>query len=143
MKYPSLKARIEACTVKTAAGCWEWQLHISGSGYGRMTLNGKPGVDVYRVAYEAYRGPIPAGLEVDHLCRNRKCCNPDHLEPVTKRINLLRGTNPAALNARKTMCPSGHPYDKKNTYLQRNGKRYCRACAAEWQRAHRTTGARA
>lgn len=83
----------------------------------------------HRYAYEHFIGPIPEGLQVDHLCRVRNCVNPDHLEAVTCRENVLRGDGVAAANARATHCPQGHAYDEANTYTWTNGGRHCRACA--------------
>lgn len=83
-------------------------------------------------AYEAWIGPVPHGLELDHLCRIPSCCRPDHLEPVTHQVNVLRGTGVAAANAIKTACPAGHEYTADNTYLRKkpNGRtaRRCRTC---------------
>lgn len=83
---------------------------------------------VHRKAYEEAFGSIPAGLTIDHLCRNKLCMNPRHLEAVTLKENVLRGNGPTAVNARKTHCPTGHPYDEKNTLVSKKGWRYCRAC---------------
>jgi hypothetical protein len=74
-------------------------------------------------------GAVPEGLELDHLCRVRGCVNPKHLEPVTHRENLMRGESWSAVNARKTHCPEGHPYDETNTYIDGKGRRRCRECA--------------
>jgi len=123
---------------ETEAGCWEWVGHRSRGGYGKIVMprthgtweSGSPkSVFVHRVAYEVFVGPIPDGLHLDHLCRNRACCNPEHLEPVTNRENLLRGESFSAVNARKTECVNGHAFDAANTYVTRQGHRACRACA--------------
>jgi hypothetical protein len=115
-----------------ASGCWLWQGTTTNAGYGSMTIRTEDGPKsrlVHRVAYEHYLGPIPAGHTLDHLCRVRLCFNPDHLEPVTPQVNVLRSPiAPAAVNARKTHCPQGHPYDEANTIQQRRGGRLCRTC---------------
>ena len=93
----------------------------------------------HRVAYELLIGPIPAGLELDHLCRNRLCVNPAHLEPVTRQTNQHRGASVSGISVRATHCPEGHPYDADNTYVRPNGHRVCRECARRRQRPQYTT----
>lgn len=92
----------------TEGGCWVWRGHLS-RGYGQFRLGGvtRP---AHRLLYETLVGPIPAGLEPDHLCRNRACVRPDHLEPVDHRTNCLRGISPAAVNAAKRTCLRGHAF---------------------------------
>lgn len=109
-------------------GCWEWTGSINNKGYGRTSVKRRP-VYAHRVAYELCVGPIPDGHELDHLCRNPRCVNPEHLEPVTHRVNLLRGQSPMAHQARQTHCLRGHPFDAENTYHRpdREG-RQCRTC---------------
>lgn len=111
--------------IKRTRTCWLWQGAIS-SGYGRVRWDGRDQA-VHRVVYELLVGPIPAGLELDHLCRNRPCCNPRHLEPVTGRVNKLRGESPAAKYAVRETCSKGHPYEGDNYYV-RDGIRVCRVC---------------
>jgi hypothetical protein len=115
-------------------GCWNW----SGSlrkGYGRIRI-GDRRPPSHIAVYELLVGPIPEGLQIDHLCRNRACCNPAHLEPVTQRTNVLRGEAPTAVNAHKTHCVNGHEYDLINTYFRPSGGRDCRACQRHAQRAY-------
>jgi hypothetical protein len=107
-------------------GCWEWTAARDPRGYGRVHVTGKRGMALaHRVVYEFLRGPIPSGLELDHLCRRPCCVNPDHLEPVSHRVNSLRSSSPQAENARKTECKHGHPLDG----VMKNGRRYCKTCS--------------
>lgn len=115
----------------TEEECWEWNASLTPAGYGKIGLNNKL-LLAHRVSYEINVGPIPDGLTIDHLCRNRKCVNPSHLEPVSMEENLLRGESPPAKNALKTHCPQGHAYEGDNIIWDkgRNGKigRKCRTC---------------
>lgn len=108
------------------SGCWLWTGPENGTGYGRPFYDGRR-VYAHRLIYELLVGPIPEGLQLDHLCRNRGCVSPWHLEPVTCQENLRRGRH---FEREKTQCPSGHPYDEVNTYYRRSNpnKRCCRAC---------------
>ena len=110
-----------------ASGCWEWTGAIDRCGYGQVSIDGGMTV-AHRVVFAALRGAIPDGRELDHLCRNRRCVNPDHLEPVDHRTNTLRGTSPPAIHAAATQCPQGHAYDEKNTLVLKNGWRKCLEC---------------
>ena len=119
--------------------CWPWTGALR-NGYGQVTItrdDGRRTRYAHRVAYEFANGEIPAGMEIDHLCRNPRCVNPRHLEVVTSRENVLRGTGPSARNARKTECKRGHPFDEANTYYRSNGSRYCRECARGKRRCNR------
>ena len=106
-------------------GCWNWVGNTS-DGYGALRIDRKM-VKAHRFAYELLVGPIPDGLQLDHLCRNRACCNPGHLEPVTDVENILRGEGPPAVNARKTHCIHGHEFTEANTYVYPHF-RSCKAC---------------
>jgi hypothetical protein len=105
-------------------GCWQWTAFIDWYGYGRFGLNGKS-TTAHRAAYVLLVGEIPAETQIDHLCRNRGCVNPAHLETVTQKTNAERGAR-----AMRTHCKHGHPFDAQNTHW-RGGTRECRAC---WRR---------
>ena len=114
--------------------CWQWTGAQSHHGYGRMSVwldgqNRKVGIAPHRFAYELLVGPIAKGLEIDHLCSNKGCVNPAHLEAVAHMTNIHRGGTGKLNNyrSRKTYCSQGHPYDLLNTKWYRN-KRFCRAC---------------
>lgn len=113
-------------------GCWLWTGAINGNGYGYFLAFGTR-IPAYRFAYENWIGPIPDGLELDHLCRNRACVSYDHLEAVTHRENTLRGDGPSAKNARKTHCKRSHPLRGQNVRVVR-GRRHCRLCELEGNR---------
>jgi hypothetical protein len=110
-------------------GCWEWT-GTRAYGYGRIKIGGKSHL-AHRVVYEQMRGGIPQGLDMDHVCRNKGCVNPAHLQPVTHRENVMRGISFAATYARATHCIRGHAFDEKNTQIRvtpDGTKRRCRAC---------------
>lgn len=111
---------------KVDGGCWLWTGNTNNAGYGVFWFNDRTGL-AHRWSYEHHKGPL-GRLHVDHLCRTRLCVNPDHLEAVTARENLLRGETKAAANALKTHCPQGHPYDEVNTYRDKKGRRGCQTC---------------
>ena len=116
--------------------CWTWTGYLNLDGYGRYNFGGKR-VLVHRLAYELEIGTIPDGLCIDHLCRNRACCNPKHMEPVDNITNILRGDGWTAKNARKTHCPEGHAYSGKNLWTDKDGRRHCRICLTNIQRLYR------
>lgn len=116
-------------------GCWFWVRAINHFGYGRVTVGARQTM-AHRLSYELLRGPVPDGLCLDHLCRQRSCVNPDHLEAVTMRENLLRGDTLNRRNASRTHCPQGHPYDALNTYHIPTGGRGCKACMRVRSKAH-------
>lgn len=119
------------------SGCWEWSGRLR-DGYGIVSVGGKSR-SVHRVMWELMKdSEIPKDMQLDHLCKNRKCCNTDHLELVTGKQNTLRGMGPTAQNARKNMCKYGHPLDEYNTYIRPDdGARECRICAREMKRKSR------
>lgn len=122
--------------IKERGSCIEWQGAISSTGYGGYWLDGRQRL-AHRVAWELAKGPIPAGLQIDHLCRNPRCVNPKHLEPVTPRENTMRSSSITAINARKTHCIHGHPFAGDNLAIQPKGGRKCRTCARRIQREKR------
>lgn len=107
-------------------GCWTWTGH-STRGYGVFAMNRRK-ARAHRVAYELEIGPIPAALTIDHLCRNTLCVRPDHLEPVTARVNILRSGGLAAQELSRTQCPSGHSYAGSNLFRGSKGERMCLLC---------------
>jgi len=116
-------------------GCWIWTAGKLASGYGSFRTNNKA-VVAHRYSYEQLVGPVAPGLQIDHICRNRTCVNPDHLEPVSQRTNLLRGISPPAVNARKSRCPKGHEFTSENTYRYPNGHRKCKQCRDSYKREY-------
>lgn len=108
--------------------CWLWTGALYG-GYGHLWCDGKQ-LMVHRFIYELVFGPILFDLEIDHLCRVRNCVNPSHMEAVTNKVNVLRGVSFVAVNALKTHCKRGHPFDEENTYVYKTS-RVCRSCNRE------------
>lgn len=126
-----LLARVE---VNPDSGCWEWRGALTWGGYGRIggRVNGKrKTLLTHRVAYAEMVTPIPDGLQIDHLCRVRHCCNPDHLEPVTPRENTRRAPHIA-----KAECKRGHSY-AQHGHVDKTGRRHCRECHNAMERAAR------
>lgn len=125
--------------VKKSVRCWEWT-GTTANGYGRFrhtTRSTDTQAMAHRFAFELTKGPIADGLQVDHLCKNRLCVRPDHLEAVSPRENTLRSSAPSAANAKKTHCPKGHPLSGSNLRIGTAGRRHCKTCQREWMRAKR------
>ncbi len=128
MKRPdqlyALKERLElGSTPEPNSGCILWNAALTDDGYGTLSVKGKQH-RAHRVAYELEIGPIPPGLQPDHLCRTHSCINTRHMELVTSRENTLRGVGITAQQARRTACPRGHPYSP----VRRGNSRVCRIC---------------
>lgn len=117
--------------IEKTDSCWIWKGSDGGNGYGEFHMNGKS-VRAHRAVYELLVGKIPKGLVIDHLCRNRICVNPKHLEPVTQKVNILRGTGASARNAKKTYCLRGHELKGRNMNMTLRGWRRCRRCNNDW-----------
>jgi hypothetical protein len=135
---PRVRPPIERLLEKreiSQSGCWLWTGAVAANGYATTTTGSRSQRKyVHRIAYTALIGEIPAGLELDHLCRNRRCFNPKHLEPVTRQVNTIRGDGPrklGVLNSSKVACKSGHPFNESNTYYRPTGGRTCRTCQRE------------
>lgn len=113
-------------------GCWMWMQHIDSEGYGQDNTSKVDGprrkVKAHREVYEAFLGPIPTGMQLDHLCRHPWCVNPSHLDPVTPRENQMRGVAPTILAHIAGLCLRGHIMSAENTVPIAGGRRTCRAC---------------
>jgi HNH endonuclease len=124
---------------KTDSGCWNWIGYVNDNGYGIFSINNKQ-YRAHRVSYEIYTSSVPLSLDLDHLCRNRRCVNPNHLEPVTRKVNLMRsetaclsgGMSTARKKMSNNFCNRGHQYTKENTRIRVDHKgrrsRVCRTC---------------
>jgi hypothetical protein len=126
--------------VDASGDCWEWTGALHPSGYGYFTGKKAKNWRAHRFAWAHLVGPIPTGMTIDHVCRNKRCVNPDHFELVTAEENNRRSGSFSAVNARKTHCVRGHEFTPENTYVQYNkGKpgRLCKKCTRTYQNARR------
>lgn len=115
--------------IDAETGCWEWVGSLNDDGYAQFALSHTFTKRVARFLYEEEYGPLDPSIHLDHLCRNRPCVNPAHLDPVTPRVNILRGVGPTAINARREYCTNGHDLsDPDVLYVRPNGWRQCRVC---------------
>lgn len=136
----SVEQRFAAKYIVLDSGCWQWVGATTGTSngmpYGRFRPPSQRAVMAHRWSYEAAVGPIPGGMQIDHLCRNTLCVNPAHLEPVVPRENIIRGTSPNASNAAKTHCIRGHELTQENCYTTKwPWNRECKLCARLASRA--------
>lgn len=136
---PAIAARFwSKVNVGLAHECWNWKAFVHPAGYGYFQMGRGRTAYAHRVSYLFYVGPVPDGMTLDHLCRNRACVNPTHLEVVSNKVNALRGDSFSAENARKTHCKAGHPLSGENLYLKHrpNGtvSRICLTCRRAHQR---------
>lgn len=126
MPVPNTMRSLLALVVLEENGCCRWTGYVDREGYGRVVFQGKDYL-AHRFFYQHFVEPVPSGLVLDHLCRNRACVNCSHLEAVTDRVNILRGNTRAAMQLTRTHCPRGHPYSGENLRISQ-GKRQCREC---------------
>jgi hypothetical protein len=124
---------LDGSEIDPVTGCWVWQRGRCPRGYGRTSLR-RVVWPAHRLSVIVFDGPFDPRLDVDHLCRNPPCVNPDHLEPVTTRTNLLRGETIPAGHLAKTHCPQGHPYAGDNLLIRASGRRACRECNRDYGR---------
>jgi hypothetical protein len=118
--------------VDASGPCWLWTASLIPFGYGQFGAESGVNVRAHRFAYELLVGPIPEGMQLDHLCRVRHCVNPDHLEPVTHKEHMRR-----SVRARRNHCKYGHPFDQRNTSVRTDGARACKTCMRDQWRARK------
>jgi hypothetical protein len=110
------------------AGCWLWTAALDSNGYSKLATTDGKWDRAHRISYRLFVGPVPDGMEIDHVCRVRRCVNPEHLEAVLPAQNKLRGLGLPARNARKRRCVRGHLFTPENTYVRKDGGRTCLTC---------------
>ena len=136
MHPPHVAERALSRVTVDGRGCWVFP-GVNGQGYGQINDKGKVW-RVHRLVRLHLVGPLTPGLQLDHLCRNRACCNPDHLEEVDARTNNLRGESMAAYHARQTHCVSGHEFTPENTSIIQGKVRRCKQCACDREKRYRS-----
>ena len=124
VRYKTPEESFEARVLRNESGCWIWTGALTPTGYPQI-CDGRRVIRAHRWAFERFVGPIPEGLVIDHKCRVRNCVNPDHLEPVTNRENVVRGNSARPVRAE---CNKGHEFTEQNTYINPKGRRECRKC---------------
>jgi len=131
-KQTDIERLMQRVVIDPSSGCWQWQ-GPTNYGYGRFYSRGVT-YRAHRAAYELLVGPVPIGLEMHHLCHNRACVNPSHLQPIERHDHWLLGTSVSLFNATKETCVNGHPFTEENTHIyEKAGRkvRHCRACGRE------------
>jgi len=131
---PAIDRLMRRVTADAVTGCWLTTYKPMSAGYVLVGVADQGKVLGHRLTYEHYRGPIPEGLELDHLCRNRACVSPLHLEAVTRRVNMARGDHPSAITKRTNICRRGH--SMADALVESRGRR-CRTCRRESNRRWR------
>jgi hypothetical protein len=126
--FDQQESYIKSRVIVDSNGCWVWQRCIDNNGYAMASVGGAT-CRIHRLSYELFVGQIPKGMHIDHLCRVRGCVNPQHLEVVTPRENILRGVGISAQHAAQTECKNGHPFTEDNLVNTSSGKRRCKACS--------------
>lgn len=133
---------IDGSVPEPNSGCWLWLRALRDNGYATIKTGGKSEL-AHRVSYRTFRGQIPEGLDIDHLCRTRACINPEHLDPVIPVVNWWRGDAPSAKAAKRHHCIRGHLYTPENTAIDpRRGRRVCKTCRLNAGRAYEASGKR-
>ena len=120
---------------KDESGCWIWIGYKNSAGYGRVFFWNRKGQPAHRWAYEYFKGEIPKGLVIDHLCRVHACCNPDHLEAVTNQVNIQRGVSPSMLIRKSGKCRNGHDMTPENVRFE-YGMQKCKTCRNAYARIY-------
>lgn len=130
MNNKTLQRFIQKVELDIITGCWDWKSRINNHGYGVFGIKNKNYYS-HRLSYEYFKEEIPKNTELDHLCKNTKCCNPEHLEAVSHKENIFRSNAPTTINHFKTHCIRGHEFTPENTLKIKGTGRNCKKCRSE------------